>query len=219
MKTSNEFDKIAQAMVMARPLVGSAKIDSTNPFLKNKYASLESVQRAIGPALEATGLTIVQLPTTIDGQMGLCTRIIHESGQWLEDTVVMDVGTEKGKSAAQVAGSIISYFRRYAQAAAFGVVSDEDNDGNRKPSKPAKTPVTVTNGAPPVAKKLVMVDTKSAMFKRFQASGQAKWGDEWDEKRAAAIEYVTDGRTRSSTQATTEEIAEALTLLERNKAQ
>ena len=90
---------------------------------------------------------------------------------------------------------------------------------NGTPPKRNKTREAMGNNAPPIAKKLVMVDTKSAMFKRFQASGQAKWGDEWDEKRAAAIEYVTDGRTKSSTQATTEEIAEALTLLERKKAQ
>jgi hypothetical protein len=54
----------------------------------------------------------------------------------------MDV--EKGKSGAQVAGSVITYLRRYSLAAILNLYSEEDNDGNkpaveRAPEKKAMT--------------------------------------------------------------------------------
>ena len=52
----------------------------------------------------------------------------------------MPIGEEKGKSSAQVAGSIVTYLRRYSLASILGIYSDEDGDGNkpepeRKPTR------------------------------------------------------------------------------------
>jgi hypothetical protein len=47
---------------------------------------------------------------------------------------------EKGKSAAQVAGSIITYLRRYALAAALGIYADEDTDGHLAQPRPQAQP-------------------------------------------------------------------------------
>ena len=44
--------------------------------------------------------------------------------------MTLATGSEKGKSNAQVAGSIITYLRRYSLASILGMYSDEDTDGN-----------------------------------------------------------------------------------------
>jgi hypothetical protein len=65
--------------------------------------------------------------------------LIHTSGQWIEDTISLPLGDEKGKSLAQVAGSIITYLRRYSYGAIVGLATDEDTDGNQ-PSKRHEQP-------------------------------------------------------------------------------
>jgi len=64
------------------------------------------------------------------GRVGVRTRLMHSSGEFLEETIYLDVSEEKGKSRAQVAGSIITYLRRYAQSALLNLYADEDADGN-----------------------------------------------------------------------------------------
>lgn len=54
---------------------------------------------------------------------------------------------------------------------------------------------------------LFHVDPESALFKGFMARGLAKFGDEWDEKRRAAVSKTTKGRTTSSLECTPAEIA------------
>jgi hypothetical protein len=67
---------------------------------------------------------------------------MHSSGEYIESGMALPLGDEKGKSLAQVAGSIITYLRRYAYSAILGLYADEDTDGNspngKKPEpKPA----------------------------------------------------------------------------------
>ena len=47
--------------------------------------------------------------------------------------MTLPLGDEKVQSQAQVAGSIITYLRRYAYASVLGMYADEDTDG--EPSK------------------------------------------------------------------------------------
>lgn len=134
MNTSESINELATALCKAQSEIGPAAMNATNPFLKNRYADLNSIVEAIKPALANNGLSYVQMPgIATSGEFGiaLTTRLMHESGQWLEDTFIMPMPTdERGKSIMQVAGSAISYARRYALAAMLGVVADEDVDGN-----------------------------------------------------------------------------------------
>jgi hypothetical protein len=109
------------------PAVG---FDSKNPFLKNRYASLGAVIAAARPVLAKYGLAVVQLPVTLDGKIGVNTVLVHKSGEWLEETMVIEPVQEKGKSVAQMAGSVITYLRRYAFASTLALYADEDDDGN-----------------------------------------------------------------------------------------
>jgi len=69
-----------------------------------------------------------------------------------ESTASLQLGEERGKSLAQVAGSIVTYLRRYPLASILGMYADEDGDGN-EPKKtdaskhePVKHEPTPTNG-------------------------------------------------------------------------
>ena len=61
----------------------------------------------------------------------LTTRVFHESGEWLEDQILMTDTELQGKANdTQKLGASITYFRRYVLSSIFGVSADEDVDGN-----------------------------------------------------------------------------------------
>ena len=125
MQTSDTITKIAAALVAFNSECPEVVFDKENKFLGNKYATLSAILKTIRQPLAKNGLTVFQGLNT----EGLVTRIIHSSGEWIESTAPMIApGEEKGKSAAQVYGSIITYMRRYMVTAALGIVSDDDND-------------------------------------------------------------------------------------------
>ena len=156
MRTSESINELAAALSTAQAQMGPAAMNAVNPFLKNRYADLNAVVDAVKPALAANGLSFVQMPGVVaSGEFGiaLTTRLMHSSGQWLEDTFVMPMPTdERGKSIMQVAGSAISYARRYALAAMLGVVADEDADGNHSGQAPQKPATSQPKPAPAQAK-------------------------------------------------------------------
>jgi hypothetical protein len=82
---------------------------------------------------------------------------MHTGGQWLEEEVYFPMGDgNRGVTSVQVAGSTITYMRRYAVAAMLGIVADEDTDGNgqkqeqRKAAPPKQAPQA--QPAPPASR-------------------------------------------------------------------
>jgi hypothetical protein len=137
---SDSIASIAKALSQAQGEITPAEMDSVNPFLKNKYASLGSVTKAIQPILKKYGLSYTQIVEGEGGNIGVTTVLMHESGEWIESHISMSLGEEKGKSLAQAAGGIITYLRRYSLSALFGVYAEEDTDAQkveRKASNPA----------------------------------------------------------------------------------
>lgn len=133
MKHSESVKNIAGALCSLQADLHNPKNTATNPFLKNKYAPLNDIITEVKPVLINYGLSIVQLPTG-EGTVGVSTMILHESGEWIEDTVTMTVNPKKGLSDAQEAGSMITYLRRYALSAVLNIASEDDTDGNRPQS-------------------------------------------------------------------------------------
>jgi hypothetical protein len=148
MKTSESIDKLASALLKAQQAIRFAAKDSKNPHFKNSYADLESVIDAIKAPLNDNGIVFLQLPSpSDDGKLHLTTRLMHESGQWMEDTAVAPLP----KQDPQGFGSTLTYLRRYSLSAVTGLYQADD-DGNAgsgvgerpaaKPSaKPASKPV------------------------------------------------------------------------------
>ena len=158
MNKSESIVNLSKALAAAQGEMPAIKFDSVNPFLKNKYASLGSVIDTSKPILAKYGLAVSQLVYSEPGSewqrvtlkdksgeysdfagveiVGVETVLMHSSGEWISNKVSMSIGIERGKSSAQVAGSIVTYLRRYALSSILGMYSDEDGDGH----SPAQTP-------------------------------------------------------------------------------
>lgn len=143
MKTSDTLAGLATALSAAQAEMKAAPMTGHNPHLKNRYATLNDViDTARGP-LARNGLAYVQMPTSPTdlayGMIGLRTRLLHKSGEWLEDEMFfpVDPGSNRAVNSAQVAGGMLTYMRRYALAAMLGIVADEDADGNSPDPQPA----------------------------------------------------------------------------------
>jgi hypothetical protein len=132
---SEKIGELAERLAQAQLLFQAAKFNSTNPFLKNKYADLGSVIEAARPALGKFGLCVLQPVTIENGSVTVETILAHASGEWISSTASMVIGESKGMSVAQAAGSIITYLRRYQFASLVGIYADEDTDGNKPESK------------------------------------------------------------------------------------
>jgi hypothetical protein len=126
MKTSENVDKLASALLKAQQAIKFAAKDSKNPHFKNSYADLESVIDAIKGPLNDAGIVFLQSPSpSDDGKLHLTTRLMHESGQWMEDTAVAPLP----KQDPQGFGSTLTYLRRYSLSAITGLYQADD-DGN-----------------------------------------------------------------------------------------
>lgn len=127
---SPEIKALAQALAKFHSEVPKIKKGSENPFFHNKYADLATIIETVRPALSKCGLAVSQFPT---GEHQLTTILMHESGEWIEDTYLM----RPTKADPQGVGSSITYARRYALCGVLGIAADEDDDGNAA-SQPQK---------------------------------------------------------------------------------
>ena len=140
MTQSESITKLAAALAKAQGEFPAVAFNATNPFLKNKYADLGAVIQAARPVLAKHDLAVSQMTTSVPGEVGVTTMLMHSSGEWLQSTVTLPLGEERGKSLAQMAGSVITYLRRYSLAAMLGMYADEDNDGDDKKASPKAQP-------------------------------------------------------------------------------
>lgn len=133
MNSSTEIGKLATALVAAQKEMKNPAFDAKNPHFNSKYASLASVRESVLPVLNKHGLAITQFPKYGNGYAGCVSRLMHVSGEWLEEECLLPVG----KETAHAAGSCLTYTRRYGLQSIAGVVADEDDDANAAVAKPA----------------------------------------------------------------------------------
>jgi hypothetical protein len=127
MKTSETLNQIAPALVKAQMGITYAIENAKNPHLKSKYADLSSVIDAVKGALNKNGIAFLQAPSpSDDGRLNLTTRLIHESGEWIEDTASCPLP----KQDPQGFGSALTYLRRYSLSAVCGLYADDDDGSN-----------------------------------------------------------------------------------------
>ena len=123
MKSSESIKELATALCAAQSQMGGAVKDSANPFFKSSYADLTSVIKAIKQPFADNGLSYTQFPVNDDSGVGVSTRLMHISGQWLE----MEYTLPTVKKDPQASGSCISYARRYALQSIAGIPTAEDD--------------------------------------------------------------------------------------------
>ncbi len=125
--TTTDDKQIYKALLAAQKEMGNAAKDSTNPHFRSSYASLESVIKAVYPALHKAGIVVVQAPTaTDDGARVLTTTFYHESGEYVYNRVPILTT----KNDAQGYGSGLTYARRYGLMCLAGIAASDDDDGN-----------------------------------------------------------------------------------------
>ena len=117
---------LAKALVAFQAEAPALPLDGVNPHYGNRFTTLDALVTSVRPVLAKHGLSFVQLPTHYDGQPALRTVLLHESGERLEDVMLL----KEAKPDPQGQGSALTYARRYALAATLGLVADEDDDGN-----------------------------------------------------------------------------------------
>ena len=136
-------DNLINALIKAYSEITSAEFDKVNPHFKSKYASLESVIKAVKPSLVKNGILYRQVSKYTEN--GICIEtIFHGHGAELPTG---EIFLPVDKRTAQGFGSALTYARRYSLSLACGIGSEEDDDGNQaekevgKKSVPKKTPV------------------------------------------------------------------------------
>lgn len=127
MKTSESIANIAKALAAFQTDVKQPEKNGNNPHFKSKYVTLDGTVKAIHDTAPKHGLSYTQMPVTNEFGVGVVTLIMHESGEFIQmDPFILPMD----KKTAQGAGSATTYARRYSLSAAFGIVSDLDDDGN-----------------------------------------------------------------------------------------
>lgn len=140
MEHSADIKNLATALAQAQSEMRPAVFNAKNPFLKSDYADLGAVIEAAREPLATHGLSVSQFPVSEGDKLGIETVLMHASGEWISERAYLPITDEKGKSSAQVAGSVITYLRRYSLSAVLGIYADADTDGNEqaKTTQPAK---------------------------------------------------------------------------------
>lgn len=203
----SDTPKLNAALAAAQSEFPAVQFDSTNPFLKNKFASLGAVISATRPVLAKHGLAVEQMPVSVDGLIGVRTTIRHTSGETSTGFIGLPLADERGKSSAQVAGSIITYLRRYAWSSALGLYADEDTDGHaEQPQRPAQAAAPTPAPAPaPKPKAPSVFKVVTEVVGVTEKSGTSK-GKKW----TAYFVKFTDGTEAGTFSATIAENARAL---------
>ena len=143
MQTSDTITAIMPALLKAQAAFAPAVKAKVNPHFKSKYVPLDAVLDAIAEPLRTCGIAILQ-PTTIqDGRTVLVTRLVHESGEWIEGRYPV----HPVKADPQGEGSALTYARRYALMAIVGI-APEDDDGNAVVKATQRETATVTRITP-----------------------------------------------------------------------
>ena len=140
MKKSETLTEFSKAFAQTQQEMKQPLKDANNPFFKSKYVPLENVVEAITESASKNGLSFTQFPSSDEaGNVTVGTLVMHSSGEWIEyDPIKM----KPVKNDPQSIGSAITYAKRYALSAIFGITSDQDDDGNEatqtKKQAPAK---------------------------------------------------------------------------------
>ena len=128
MKTSESIKEIATALKNFQEVARNAFKEKSG--YNYKYAPIDVILKDNRPLMAKYGLSHIQSQTFENGIVIVSTRIMHETGEWIETTAQSPYAQMKGMNDYQSIGSGITYLRRYGLSAALGIASDEDVDAH-----------------------------------------------------------------------------------------
>ena len=121
------MENICKAFVKFQSEFKGMKPDSSNPFFKSTYISLDGILETARPILAKNGLAVIQEATGDGDYIFVKTKLIHESGEMIETEVLK---MKPQKNDPQSMGSCITYSKRYQLAALLGICECIDDDAN-----------------------------------------------------------------------------------------
>lgn len=124
MQTSENINELATALATAQSQIVPPEKNCTGAR-GSKYADLANVIKAVIGPLNKNGISFTQMPFSHNNIVGVTTRLMHTSGQWLESSLSIPVA----KAHPWEYGSNITYCRRYTLASICGCAADDDIDG------------------------------------------------------------------------------------------
>lgn len=139
---TQEIAEYAKALSKAQAEMPAAEKDSVNPFFKSKFASYESIVKAIRSHLTSNGFCWTHVTDTVGAILYVKTFLIHESGQYFCASIPVET---KGLNPQEI-GKAITYAKRYGLVALTGCRVGDDDDGeqamrvHRGEPKPPKPP-------------------------------------------------------------------------------
>ena len=150
LKKSESIQNLSNAMAEFQKKIKQPLKDANNPFFKSQYVPLENVVEAITETGSPLGISFMQFASSDEtGSIEVATLVMHSTGEYIEFPPVR-MKPESNKP--QAVGSAITYAKRYALSAIFGITSDKDDDGNeatglnkpveKQPKQQAKQQVT-----------------------------------------------------------------------------
>lgn len=152
-----------------------------------KYMTLGAIMQAVRHPLSENGLALMQAPA-IDRRganvdVSVTTRLLHETGQFMEATVSMSVDS---RADAQSIGSAMTYARRYGLTALLGIASGDDDDGAAASRQSPQSSGAYNEQA---AKDLTKVEAQYAILQEI-VGGDANAAT--DEQRQQAREFWSE---------------------------
>lgn len=153
MKYSVSLANIATALAKVQAEIKNPIKNQINKGVQGapKYANLEdTLQDYVRPICSKHGISVYQsIKTNENGQVGVCTVLIHESGEFIEgDYVFCDIVIPTNSSGkkilteGQATGVCITYLRRYSLNSALGINGDKDTDGSYTDTPTEEEPLT-----------------------------------------------------------------------------
>jgi len=212
MRHSESQGEIGPALVGALSDLTNPERTAVNPFFKSKYAPLHATLDLVRAAMAPHGLAVMQSAVSHEGFVGVMTRVIHTSGEWVESEPLL---LKPAKDDPQGGGSAVTYARRYSIEAMLGICGEVDDDGNAatkgkgkkdkpkpagkpadkpaaKPSEPGDAPVCPECGA--IMELRTVQKSGKNQGKKFFGCPEKDASGEW----CKGFLWLTDWQTRQA---------------------
>lgn len=120
----------------ARVKVKNPDLDSTNPHFKNRYASLGSTLKEVRAACDDAGISYVQYLAREGDGWAMASKVIDAEG----GEVALSLFPVDAPPNPQAFGSNLTYIKRQQAQADWGIVGEEDDDGEAGAQTTSKAP-------------------------------------------------------------------------------
>ncbi len=132
-RMSTEVGELAGALAKAQGAMHNGPKDKQG--YGYTYLQLPTLLDIARKPLSENGIAILQSHELVKGaapSVVTHTTVMHSSGQWMRSSLELPIHVMKQLSAAQMAGVVMTYGRRYALQSILMIGADEDSDGSIK---------------------------------------------------------------------------------------